>query len=317
MENASYFIKDVGLFGGYPTQEQVYDLETKGVRWFVNLTNSDEKHIRKYNTKYGYIHYPIPDMYIPRDGAAFATFLTSVSKVIRKCSESGDKIFIHCKGGHGRSGVVVACLLIYMKNMNVYEALSSTRYYHSQRPNLKDKWLKIGSPQTKTQKNFVKRFFETYYIKRNHPFSTYSSYKVSIPEIGTFHTAEAAYQALKDPNDKQYIELLLSTINPSTATRIGNSKDVVWDHDYHLDILNTVLCYKLKTNPRIKPILLNTGMCYLVDKRPISYMGKGLVKEDCNIYGKLLMEYRHSQYDKNSFLLFHDLKNISTTVNDG
>ena len=297
MENSSYFIENIALSGGYPIQNQVDALEQSGVRWFINLTSVGEKKIRPYNTHYGYIHYPIPDMYIPQDGTKFATFLVLLGKIIDHCKTTGEKMYMHCKGGHGRSGVVVACLLVYYEKMSVYDALNATREYHANRPNLKEKWLRIGSPQTREQKNFVKTFFQPYCIKRNHPFSTYSRHKVSIPSMGIFSTAEAAYQALKDPEDQDYVNLLLTTDNASIATRIGNSKNVVWDTDKHLDIMNTILYYKLLTNQSIMPILLNTGMRYIIDKRPISYMGSAHEDEEGNIYGRILMEYRQVKYE--------------------
>jgi hypothetical protein len=35
MERSSYFIKDKALFGSYPTQESVEELEKEGVRYFI------------------------------------------------------------------------------------------------------------------------------------------------------------------------------------------------------------------------------------------------------------------------------------------
>ena len=38
MNYCSYFIKDKALFGSYPTQQSVEELEQEGVRYFVDLT---------------------------------------------------------------------------------------------------------------------------------------------------------------------------------------------------------------------------------------------------------------------------------------
>tara|TARA_A100001015_G_scaffold310205_1_gene411142 strand:+ start:1722 stop:1895 length:174 start_codon:yes stop_codon:yes gene_type:complete len=54
MEKASFFIKDKCLFGSYPTQIAVNDLENKGVRHFIDLTNEFERKIIPYTTKYNY-----------------------------------------------------------------------------------------------------------------------------------------------------------------------------------------------------------------------------------------------------------------------
>ena len=39
MDNSSYFIKNRSLFGSFPTQESVQELEEHGVRYFVDLTD--------------------------------------------------------------------------------------------------------------------------------------------------------------------------------------------------------------------------------------------------------------------------------------
>ena len=68
MDNASFFIKNRALFGSFPTQESVDELEKNGVRYFINLTDlTIEKNIIPYKTNYVYFNYPIIDNYIPTD----------------------------------------------------------------------------------------------------------------------------------------------------------------------------------------------------------------------------------------------------------
>ena len=50
MDNCSFFIKNNALFGGFPTQENVDELEKNGVRYFVNLTEKNEPKINPYKT---------------------------------------------------------------------------------------------------------------------------------------------------------------------------------------------------------------------------------------------------------------------------
>ena len=65
-----------------------------------------------------------------------------------------EKIYIHCKGGHGRVGIAVASLLCYIKNISVEESLKLTNECHKKREIMKEKWRNIGSPQTYNQKKF-------------------------------------------------------------------------------------------------------------------------------------------------------------------
>ena len=82
MESSSYFIKDKALFGSYPSQCSVEELEKEGVIYFINLTRDDEKKIIPYTTNHGYIHYPIPDQCVPENLPDFARFILRVVKMI-------------------------------------------------------------------------------------------------------------------------------------------------------------------------------------------------------------------------------------------
>ena len=52
MDKSSYFIKDRAMFGSFPTQEAVDELEIQGVRYFINLTNCNESKITHYKIIY-------------------------------------------------------------------------------------------------------------------------------------------------------------------------------------------------------------------------------------------------------------------------
>lgn len=162
MKRSSYFIKDKALFGGYPTQENVDFFESINVKYFVDLTFSGEKHIIPYKTTSEYLRYPIVDQCGPKDWNNFAQFIYTLSKIIFAL-EVDEKIYIHCKGGHGRAGVVVACLLCHIYKIGPSRALIKTKEYHNNRLEMRQKWRKLGSPQTKLQKSFVYNFFNPLY----------------------------------------------------------------------------------------------------------------------------------------------------------
>ena len=107
MESSSYFIKDKAMFGSFPTQQSVYELEKEGVKHFIDLTYHDEKKIVPYITSQTYLNFPIMDQNIPTDLQAFSRLILHISKTVREL-QIGEKLYIHCKGGHGRSGI---CLL--------------------------------------------------------------------------------------------------------------------------------------------------------------------------------------------------------------
>jgi hypothetical protein len=157
--NSSFFCEN-GLFGAWPTQEQVDKLEKWGVNVFVNLANDNEKKVTPYTTSPDteVISYPIPDRSIPRDKIRFCSL---VIEVCRRLS-LGKKVYIHCKGGHGRAGMLVAAVLAYKNKISAIEAIGLTTKFHSERKNMRKKWRDIGAPQTSDQKHFVSSLFPTH-----------------------------------------------------------------------------------------------------------------------------------------------------------
>ena len=157
MQRASFFYDDKAIFGCHPTQESAEELENFGVRYFYDLTCHHESRITPYRTDFGYEKYPIIDREAPTDIVSFSSFIVSIADTI-KSLELGEKIYVHCKGGHGRAGVTIACLLGYMDNLSAAQALRATTKYHDDRPEMTARMRKIGSPQTRVQKDFVKDF---------------------------------------------------------------------------------------------------------------------------------------------------------------
>ena len=167
MDTCSYFIKGKALFGSYPSEKSVKELEENGVRYFVNLTYGDEDKIKEYNTQYELIHYRIRDRSIPDDLLSFSKFIIHLSDVIKNLKPS-EKVYIHCKGGHGRSGLVVACLVCFIFKISPFDALNYTSKCHNNRSVMRDKWRKIGAPQTYLQKRFVHQLFRPINYSRMH-----------------------------------------------------------------------------------------------------------------------------------------------------
>ena len=154
MNFASYFIENKAMFGGFPSHDQVALLELLGFRHFVNLTSSTENKIKPYNTNYNYIAFPVVDGHHPIDDKNLYTLIYKICEII---SDDSGKIYIHCKGGHGRSGIIVALVTSIFFNVNADTALRHTNKCHNNRTEMRDIWRNIGSPQTATQKEFVRR----------------------------------------------------------------------------------------------------------------------------------------------------------------
>jgi len=104
------------LAGEYPGNANPEEAKLKidsmlksGISVFINLT--EEKELIPYDHLLsGASHYRfgIRDVSIPRS----AEFTVSVLDEIDRHIETGQKVYIHCWGGVGRTGVIVGCWLV-------------------------------------------------------------------------------------------------------------------------------------------------------------------------------------------------------------
>ena len=123
-------------------------------------------------------------------------------------------------------------------------------------------------------------------------------YSVNIPGIGTFPTAEAAIQAYKCIDDKEYVENQLNAETPFISKILGNKirTPLNWQ-EIAPKISEKILQLKFKQHPNIKEALINTGLSKLTfhskydDFWGINETGKGE-----NILGKQLYKLRNSYY---------------------
>lgn len=245
MDTCSYFIKGKALFGSYPSERSVKELEDNGVRFFVNLTYGDEDKIKEYHTDYEIIHYRIKDRSVPDDLLSFSKFIIQLSEIIKNLNSS-EMIYIHCKGGHGRSGLVVACLVCYIFNISPFDSLNYTSKCHSNRSVMRDKWRKIGAPQTYLQKRFVHHMFRP--INYNRMCKGAFSYH-DVPQPPGFSDPNLLeyYNSKIDSND-QLKEFLINTHLKPIVT-YDNSKV-----SSNICIILSELRIKLLKNTKIEPI---------------------------------------------------------------
>lgn len=96
------------------------------------------------------LHLPIVDLDCTSDDDVLdlAAHLTQLI-----ASEGREVIYVHCWGGHGRTGTVVAILLSLYYGIDAEEALTRTQLYHD----IRRTKLIVKSPQTEAQCNQVRR----------------------------------------------------------------------------------------------------------------------------------------------------------------
>ena len=306
MNYCSYFIKDKALFGSYPSLESAQELYSHNVNVFIDLTTDEEKTTLDdyYNSidNITYLNYPIEDRKIPVNIATFSSFVVKILEILKTIGNN--KLYIHCKGGHGRAGIVVACLLCLIHKITPEKSLELTTKFHSYRKEMRAKWRTIGSPQTQKQKVFVIKickplyFFKAYKNGCTMGLSNFSRHSITISNLETFPTSTSAFYSYKNPNDKEYIEKLKNAENPQIAKNIGikyNCKD--WEQNEY-DIMLKVINLKIKQHPEIlQNILCTTGLRPLIyTSKYDEYWGVGEKGNGQNILGKIWENIRYQNY---------------------
>jgi hypothetical protein len=281
------------LFGAFPSQTAVEDLESQGVRCFIDLTGDNEEKTTPYTTKYRYIKYPITDTKIPEDWKSFAQLVITISDIIRNLAEN-DKVYVHCRGGHGRSGILVACVLCELHNIMPALALIQTADYHSHRQEMREKWRRLGSPQGKRQKDFVHRFFRPLrYGRFENDFCTglnnNSPHSVYIPDLGTFPNAFLAFQAHRAIDNKEYVSnLTQGRYCPELVTEYS----CVWE-EKKVQYMMKVSEFKFRQHEDLRKNLMNTGLRPLIKSSPDSFWGDGGNGKGRNLQGRILTLLRN------------------------
>ena len=112
---------------------------------------SEYKELKTDITSVSFIHKPIADCCIIDD-----TETINLARKLVQLICNGEVLYIHCWGGHGRTGVIVCLMLHLMYNLTADEAMRRCQIVHDMR---RDKVI-VSSPQTATQKEQVRRIIQ-------------------------------------------------------------------------------------------------------------------------------------------------------------
>lgn len=160
----SYYIGSKNVFAGeYPGDKYGEKAETKlqqmirfGVRHFIDLTEAGEltPYAHLLPPECTHTRFPIRDVSVPQS-------VDEVCKLILRIKELASRddgyVYVHCWGGVGRTGVIVACYLAEeMEKLSFDEVMKNLRDHFSDMP----KSAHRVTPETKEQEAFVARYIE-------------------------------------------------------------------------------------------------------------------------------------------------------------
>lgn len=151
------------------TKVRLRSLLQCGIRGLICLqeedeTNSNEEPFPLYrpmittiseqlNCQISSIRVPIRDMDTPN-----ILTMSTILSIINSFIDRGLPVYIHCWGGHGRTGTVVGCWLVQEKGLSGVEALQRIKELRVHDDYLRDQI----SPQTLPQEEMVKNWKQVY-----------------------------------------------------------------------------------------------------------------------------------------------------------
>lgn len=138
---------------GEKTAEKLKHMHHFGVRHFIDLTEEGEltpyNHLLPKDTTY--TRFPIPDCGAPKSVEDVQRLLLRIEEL----KKMEGYIYLHCRGGVGRTGTIVACYLAQnCEEPNLEHTLEVLRRHFSEMP--KSAYRK--TPETKEQVDFIARF---------------------------------------------------------------------------------------------------------------------------------------------------------------
>ncbi len=162
----SYRADDNVWAGEYPVWEWEQDARMRqlrlftdfGINCFLDLTKSGEMppHAPLLPDHIGRCSFPIPNGCIPNSVGQVADLFRYIGKAL--AAKPDTKLYIHCVGGVGRTGMMVACYYIYFKRMTADEALAEMRRRFATHG--RSVWM--TALETQAQIDFIRTFAETY-----------------------------------------------------------------------------------------------------------------------------------------------------------
>lgn len=169
--DSCYWVTNSLMAGEYPTHRSNNKEKTRqklrnylkcGITFFVDLTQEGEKpnyetlvqeEAAKLELAIMVKRFEIPDFDIPDSPTVMKDLLDAIDKAIH---QENHKVYVHCRGGIGRTGTTVGCYLA-RHGYTGEDALKQVNglFQHSDRSR-----ESYSSPETQAQMNFVREWNE-------------------------------------------------------------------------------------------------------------------------------------------------------------
>ena len=146
--------------------------ESFGITHFIDLTEAGELQPYEPLLYKGakYLRFPIRDVSIPQSIESVRSLVAKIVKVVKANPKS--KVYIHCWGGVGRTGLIVGCLLGELYRQDYDETLKKLEQLFMACP----KAAKRHTPETAEQRKFIAKYIQELKPNTaNNPITNYKS----------------------------------------------------------------------------------------------------------------------------------------------
>jgi hypothetical protein len=260
----SCLLQNCIYFGPFPNQRMINQLISEKFNVIINLTTGKEEIPYRIvdsppgfpKTDTVYIHYPIDDHYIPLSEHSYCQFILSLLMYIK----DGKKLYIHCRGGHGRSSMVCVSL-IYMLNFHytLFKSMEYTSECHNKRVILRAKWKHRRTPFNSDQYQFLLKIHKAIFVQLGLGLSLCNdSSKNSITEFkkNIYEWLEHKGPIIHIPKHPKYHFTLLGPCDVYTSLH-----DLYYDtkttSEQKLEIAKSFYCNKLRDHlPKLRDTYL-------------------------------------------------------------
>ena len=159
----SYYVGKNIYAGEYPgaideavAKAKIRQMTQFGVRHYIDLTEEGElrpyAHLLSCDTTY--TRFPIRDVNVPKSIEEVKNLIEHINEL---SARNDGNVYIHCWGGVGRTGTIVACYLAqHMENPTLANALLQLRTRFAEMP----KSAYRRTPETTPQVQFVQEYIQ-------------------------------------------------------------------------------------------------------------------------------------------------------------
>ena len=125
-----------------------------GITHFIDLTEEGElsPYTRWMTDNMSHLRFPIRDVSIPQSTEKVKELVTTINRILD--ADPHNKVYIHCWGGVGRTGVIVGCLLADRQGYDYQQALETLRQLFTDCPKSAYRWI----PETEEQCKFIEKY---------------------------------------------------------------------------------------------------------------------------------------------------------------